>query len=345
MTASPESGAKASGGIGPLGMITIVATALVGFNTLVTSCAADRAARDAAQLHKIEQRERFWTEALRELSDILAAKEENPAGGGWKSRCLLLASRTAPFVVGKEPEGTRDPDGEIRTTQELLQLDKRAYKLEDRFRDQLEDERVVTNECSTRFTVALIAENIRRKELRQAGKSDEEAAVIEPAQMVGSITAREEQIALTGQSPTGWDIDVFWCERSVDQASDRNFRRALWLGEQLAARERLAGTNEDYQIGRIRVRMLSEALLRSPAYRFYASGRKVVSDADNEVGLVSAVRQLDPLLVDSPRPDNTTAPATPYYISVFYCAAGSPPPGSEDTSTSTPGDAAPAAAN
>ena len=57
MTESGGERPVAQSRLGLLGMATIIASALVGFNTFVVGCSNERAARDAAQLHQIEERD------------------------------------------------------------------------------------------------------------------------------------------------------------------------------------------------------------------------------------------------------------------------------------------------
>ena len=95
--------------LGLFGMLALVGSALVGFNTLIVSCSADRVARDAAQLHRIEERERFWTDAMRDLSEGAHVDDRRPQLGE-------LALRQ----IGMGPiERLGDDDAEDRIAQEF----------------------------------------------------------------------------------------------------------------------------------------------------------------------------------------------------------------------------------
>lgn len=331
MTESGGERPVAQSRLGLLGMATIIASALVGFNTFVVGCSNERAARDAAQLHQIEERERFWTEAMRDLGDLLRAKSEPAADpAAWEVRCALLGARTAPFIETKVRDSIHAEDGEIETTRELLALEKRALRLQEAFQDQIEDAQVVGQTCATRFLEEL-NEAIRKadvKEKKELTAEKDGAATADPTTQ--TIIPRQDLIELTGLSQTGWDIDVFWCERANDDLmSERNFADALKLGENLAKREREQGSLGKFRLGRIRVRMLAALLQGSEAYASHASSRHVVAEADREgeaklAKLIAEVvqPQLDPVERD-PR---STSPRTPYYLSAFLCGSGTAPP-------------------
>lgn len=333
--------------LGLLGMVTILASALVGFNTFVVGCSNERAARDAAQLHQIEERERFWTEAMRDLGDLLRAKSEPAAdAAAWEVRCALLGARTAPFIEGKIRDDIRAEDGEIETTRALLALELRAFDLQEAFVDQISNEDVVGETCATRYAKE------RERAIRKDDKKQKKELTAEKDGMATAdpttqaIIARQDLIELTGLSETGWDIDVFWCERADDDAaSERNFTDALKLGEDLAKLEREQGSLGKFRLGRIRVRMLAALLQGSEAYVSHANARHVVAEAasDGEPDLAAQIASVaQPQLAAVMRTPDSTSPPTPYYLSAFMCGAGTAPP---PDSAIAPSDAASAMAN
>jgi hypothetical protein len=314
---------------GFLGMAAILATALVGFNTLVISCSTERASRDAAQLHQIEERERFWTDAMRELSDVLRARAEagnSSSTTSWELRCRLLAQRTAPFVEDKARESSEAADGEIELSPVLLALDNRVFALQKAFVDQISNSDLVGFPCATIYQSARHDNIDARRDASTiiAGAGAQATAVTE------AITARQDLIELTPLSDTGWDIDVFWCERSNEPwASDQNFTNALDLGRRLLREGRDSGGLDGHTLGRIRIRMLASFLQVEQPYSDYASSRYLVweTSQDEEKGLAEAIiTRLDRGLEAHPVTPGPSIPVTEWYVSVFYCGAGTPPP-------------------
>lgn len=316
---------------GILGMVALVGSALVGFNSLVSGCSSDRAARNAAQLHRIEQRERFWTDAMKNFSEVVKDRGD-PAGGdeknpNWMIRCSLLALRTAPFV--ENARLTRmSADGTEEMSADLFEYNSRVDKLQQAFVDQISNPAFVDPACNAAFATARL-EAIRRQddEIRKAAQNAGKGADVAPGYVPSppvaeAIATRQDLIALTPVSENGWDIDLFWCERPADADSQRNFDEALDLAHKLATEQQKGNVLQGNRLGRIRLRMLAATLAGEPQYSPYVGHRVAVSDAKNEQSLIAALTALDPELDDLFRDETSTAPRTPWYVSLFYCAHG-----------------------
>jgi hypothetical protein len=351
----PSDGTSSSRSMGFLGLAAVAATALVGFNTLVVSCSDSRKARDAAQLHQIEESEHFWTEAMNDLSSVVEARAQQPAPDagtgntegqpGWESRCVLLAARTAPFVELNVPSGAKADDGEMTMSSELLPLRQRAFDLQKTFVDQITNAALVGETCARQFSATravTIAENDRKRAFVR-GKTDEGVTPDRP--LTDAIFAREDLIALTGPSKNGWDIDLFWCERPGDEvASATNFTEALNLGRTIAAQEASGALVAGDPWGQIRVRKLAAALQPTRAFEAYARDRTVVGDDPNESPVIdelveAAPPEVQPGIRRSQRPATTIAPRTRWYISAFFCKAGNPPIPQPQEQAASPADA------
>ncbi len=314
---------------GLLGMFAVLGSALVGFNSMVTSCSSDKAAKEAAQLHRIEQRERFWTDAIKDFDGVVSTASAAPAAKQDRVvRCMLLALRTAPFV--EVPRVSRiSEDGTEDLSADLFAYSSKVDKLQQAFIDQIGNEKIVDAECGAAFERARITEE-RRKDLTER-EAIGAAVKVEPATVKGydpsppvaeAIAVRQDQISLTPISGKGWDIDVFWCERELEADSQANFTEALTLAQKLAAEEQNGNTLKGNLLGKIRVRKLPSNLLVTPEYRYYAGRRKVVSDDSNEHSLIEGMIGLDPNLSRLDRGPQNTAPRTQWYVSAFLCKAG-----------------------
>lgn len=345
----PSGSASGSRSMGFLGLAAVAATALVGFNTLVVSCSDSRRARDAAQLHQIEESEHFWTEAMDDLSSVVEARAQQPAAEaatgragqpGWESRCVLLAARTAPFIELNAPSEATADDGEVTISSELLPLRERAFQLQKAFVAQITNVALVGDTCARQFSTTrarTIAEDDRK---RAIVKGSVDAGVAPDRPLTDAIVAREDLIALTGPSKDGWDIDLFWCERTGDEAASAvNFNEALKLGKAIADQEEAGDLVGGDPWGQIRVRKLAAALQPAPAYRAYARGLSVVSDDPNEDPVINALVAAAPGLTRVPRPATTVAPRTRWYVSAFFCNAGGPPMPQSREQTASPADA------
>lgn len=316
---------------GLLGMFAILGSALVGFNSMVTSCSSDKAAKDAAQLHRIEQRERFWTEAMKDFDGVVSAASAASAPKQfYVARCMLLALRTAPFV--EAPRVSRiSEDGTEDMSADLFTYNSRVDKLQQAFIDQIGNKKIVDSECGAAFERARIKEE-RRKDLTER-EAIGAAVKVEPATVkgydppppvAGAIAVRQDQISLTPISGKGWDIDVFWCERELEADSQTNFVEALTLAQKLAAEEKKGNTLKGSLLGKIRVRKLPSNLLATPEYKDYAGLRMVVIDDANEHSLIEGMIGLDQNLSRLDRGPQNTAPRTQWYVSAFFCKAGGP---------------------
>ncbi len=333
----PDPTPPAPGGsrFGVIGLVTLIGSALIGFNTLVTSCASEDAASNAAMLHAAEEDERFWTSAIQDLADMTG--EKGKEGENFEARCAFLASRTAPFVADFTLEKasvamrTGRPDkvenaGDDGLTPETRELTKRVRLLRDEFVRSIADENQTSSACKASYELALI-----RAQTEQATEEREQLAGPKPERSGQKAQAkpalpRDPLIELSDLSSKGWDVDVFWCEDTDDTATATNFTQAHDFAEKLAGfannGQRLVGKNAQFEIGRVRLRRLAEVLWqRQPEYsgvnglavlRYGASDR-------GEKDLADAIlaQQFGSML----QLENAPGTRTPWYISVYFCRA------------------------
>jgi len=324
--------------LGFAGLLTVLVTAVAGFNSLVVGCAADRASRDAAQRHRVEERERFWTDAMEDLAGIVKARAIGGAEmAGAQAHCRLLATRTAPFLDPAPSDSIRSADGEVERTPEMLELERRAYRLQQAFVDKIRDPELIDPGCSQTFDAARIAAVAQGDHgaavvaEAAAGATPAGSAAFQPSgEIAEAILARQDLIDLTPSRTAGWDVDLFWCERRDEAGTRANFDDALAMAEHLAARVQAGEGLGGVALGRVRLRMLASSLQGQGGYRRLADGGYILLDrpAEREVARAFAqVRLRTPQrLRVVERFADDPATATDSYVALFHCANGTPMP-------------------
>ena len=329
-----------------IGLVTLIGSALIGFNTLVTSCASEDVASNAAMLHAAEEDERFWTSAVRDLADMTG--EKGKEGGNFEARCAFLASRTAPFVAdfnrdkANEVERTDRP-AEAKTapddglTPETRELTKRVRLLRDEFVRSITNESLTSHSCNAAFELAL-----NRAETQHS--AEERAQLVGPkpertgqAAQSAPPLPRDPLIELSDLSSKGWDVDVFWCDNTEERATatrDDTDERAtaanFYQANQFAAKlaksanngQPLAGHGGPFEIGRVRLRRLAEILWRGQSEYSGVNGLAVLLYGASDRGekdLADAIlaQQFDAML----KPEDAPGTRTPWYVSVYFCRA------------------------
>lgn len=319
---------------GMFGLVAVIGSALIGLNTLVTSCASETLTTNAAQLHAAEEDERFWTDAIKELSEI--SGERAKPDGNFQARCRFLAGRTAPFIAEfiSEKADAKSAAGEQGKTveakdkslPETVELVKRVELLREEFRRYIVDEQVTSADCRLAFEQAL-----ERAQSDQAEKAARAKALAEnhapPAESHGSdqkpLPPRDPLIALSPISDTGWDVDVFWCENDKDEAATaKNFGRAYRFGTELAGYALSHRRLDSNQIGRVRVRRLAEVLWNGATEFSSLAGGEFVRFGPAEKGeteLADALTRMNPEYALQKQPASATR--TRWYVSTYFCAA------------------------
>ena len=318
---------------GVIGLVALIGSAFIGLNTLVTSCASEDAASNAAKLHAAEEDEQFWTGAIQELSDI--SRDKNKADGNFESRCALLASRTAPFIAEvntmtaerkgqSQPADNEQPAGGDGLTAETRELTKRVRMLRDEFVRLLSDEAITSLACKAEYEFAQA-----RAETELATKQRVELAPLRETRSAQATTTppqeRDPLIVLSRLSAKGYDIDVFWCEDG-EAESQLNFEDAYRFASQLAAiskaNERISGQSNQYEIGRIRVRRLAAELWQTKPEYSGVNSLNVLRYGPQEQG----ERDLASTIVAQPYStgiglEESLGSTSPWYLSAYFCKA------------------------
>ena len=217
----PSSAADKRSRLGIVGTVALVGSAMIGFNSLVTSCAAENVTRNAARLHAIEEEERFWTAAMQELSDIV--KDREPEAGNFERRCALLARRTAPFAATVEISNAEKPVQTASETDEIAVLAQRVQELQKEFVAMITNTEIVSEKCATAF-----AERKDSKTTELAGAGRLIPGRSEPSENIPEeiVVPRPPMVALSPPSRWGIDTDVFWCE-DENELRSRKISRTL----------------------------------------------------------------------------------------------------------------------
>lgn len=132
-----------------------------------------------------------------------------------------------------------------------------------------------------------------------------------------SEPVRREIVELTRESPTGWDVDLFWCDGSKGEA---NYRLAMAVGDSLAAPAKIGRSiSPGVTLGRIRVRPAPPSLQRGEG-----PARATWVVADRSEGELSAATAIQVAINNGlGRPlfglGNSNGTSTRWYISAFVC--------------------------
>lgn len=147
-----------------------------------------------------------------------------------------------------------------------------------------------------------------------------------PADLPPDEPVSRETVALTGPSPTGWDVDLFWCD---GKAAAANYRLARSVADSLAQRaESGRSIAPGMLLGSIRVRVAPAALQQGqgPARYTWLVADAGPGEKEAAIELQRAInnglgRELFGLGTSTGRP-------TRWYLSAFVCpgdGAASPP--------------------
>lgn len=313
------------------GVIAAFLGLVVAFNTLVYSCSNDRLARENAQLQRSATEERFWTEAMRDLGALVAEKgKADVDAANWESRCKLLALRTGPFSFDTSSRTQTDQGDEAMSARaKAEQL--RIQQLKLAFVQRIQDPEFVTEGCRQTFAnqqfdsaqedagAPAVAVAAATTQPDQSGTPASPEQTYEATSVTASaIAQRSNIIALTPASPTGWDVDLFWCERRGETATASNYRDALAIAQLLAAKAQNGERVGGQMLGRIRARTLP--ISQQSSGRFPVRGATIRADGGRgEFELANALREALPQYkLSVPQPGGRV---TRWYLSMFLCGA------------------------
>lgn len=323
-----------------IGIVATVVTIVSGANTLFTGYLQGAAQRRQTFREAVKNEQGYWGNLYHEYLLALDTKTEPDGSQEVLNRKLLaicqLASRDVPpfddYPLGYQIGGQQlfDTPGDDR-------LNARAALLD--MRDKLR-QAISAPSSSTEIAAQCIGQR-DAEEADQSASRDREAPASIPQDSSGAVPVPPPptlSAALTTQanvkatadtngnitsvlsagSPTGWDVDVFWCDgdnKAPNQASAQTIAKVLadWANAQ---KDIGAGIH----LGRIRLRPLpvERQTDQQPHDRNYVAYDSGPGEQDVAQALLRTVgSRVTPALTPFP----SRGRATKWYLSIFVCAA------------------------
>lgn len=313
-----------------IGLIGGLIAALVGLNTLLTTCSREQAARYAEFRLAVAAEEAVWR-AL--YDDYLSAFASNVDPESRRARLVAiqkLADREPPpfreFKLGLLRD---DPDAKRLATERLWKM-----------RTGLEA--ALGNPDSSVPQVVRAVEDSKKFREDEANKilpRSGEAAIAVQRSIVAEVTPAAPQVTtrtqvLAAGVANGWDIDLFWCSSDDATINQQNYNIAMSKGSLLArissARNTIA---PGVQLGRVRLRALPPSrqglLPNGLLYPRLGDGLQLryENQAPSERIELPAARAVATLVNQSPPGAALFASQTPtpFYLSLFVCAGPNRP--------------------
>jgi hypothetical protein len=297
-----------------IGLVGGIIAALVGINTVLTTCSNDAAARYAGFRQAVAAEEGFWKTLY---GDYLGAFGRNVEVEEKRARLFAiwtLSDRDIPPFAEHRLGFLRD-DSQTKQAART-----RLVNMKRRLREAISQQR-----SSDVFVVQGLA--LEQFEQAEATKfSDTATEVVRlPVPASGSAAVNLDTQVLSMGLASGWDIDVFWCAGGGAQTEAANYSVALDRARSLAA----AATAQTQiapgvRLGRVRVRVLPEAR------QGLIPGTRVINAALGdghqmraEASEAAAAERIAAFLNRKQPPFQPfqSQTRTPWYLSLFACAA------------------------
>jgi hypothetical protein len=301
-----------------------IIAALVGVNAALTTCSNESVTRYQSFQQAVGAEELYWRSLY---NDYLGAFRQGMSPEERNARYFalsVLAKRDVPDFH-EYPLGLFADDTDRRLAHDRLQ------SMKDRLRDVLAragstDLQFATQQQDQNFADSV--GSVRSEQDRAVAPAASAAAPPPPATAVGVSYVTQ---VLAAGDPHGWDFDIFWCGGGGTVTETQNYAAGYGAAHVLADLSASNGRLGDQKLGRVRLVMLPQArqgdniplghLLVS--YPTRGSGNQIRPEGSAaEQAVALQVRRVIPgggQYVSLP----STTP-TPYYISLFACAAREP---------------------
>lgn len=304
--------------------VSLIVSAVVGFNTAVTGCVESAESRYRHFQTAVRDEEAFYKGLF---GDYVTALDIKASDERRQARILTiksLASRPLPnfsiFYLGPFAEGK---DLKIAASRHIAAM-------------QVSLLAAIENKDSSGAAVAAAAQietfraddasNLRARDggnvvpVAQAQTANAVVATQLASATAAAGTLSYKARVLSAGSPTGYDIDVFWCagDREADNAAVAQ-RAAVSLA---AKADTLQPVGPGVRFGRVRLRPLPIALQTQGSYA--DRGYRIVYDlGPGDRAAASAVKSvLDASSPPAFTPGTSDKPSK-WYVSVFVCPAAS----------------------
>jgi hypothetical protein len=306
-------------------VIGSIIAALVGMNTALTTCSNQSVTRYQSFHQAVDAEEVYWRSLY---NDYLNAFRQGMSGEERGARLFalaVLAQRQVPDFH-EYPLGLFGDDTSKRLAHDRLQT------MKDRLRDALarpqsSDAAFAAQQQAQNFAESI--GSVRSAQDRNAAPPDTAPdATPPPSSGVNYVT----QILASG-NPRGWDFDVFWCGGGDAAIESQNYAAGFAAARALAD---LSSTNQrlgDQPLGQVRLVMLPEGR-QGGIYPVRGAGNQIRPErSPAEQQIADAVQRAIPGGMRYQRIPSDTASA--WYLSLFACAAGTPPPTAPPISADT----------
>ena len=291
-----------------VGTITAVVGAVVALNTAVGAWTTERVARHNSFREAVKAEESYWKALYDDyLKTFDSAVTKDEAQRKAKHYAILnLANHIIPDF---EEYGVRDGL--------KAEASARLLAIRTSLIDALQDGRASGPEIAAASrNASYVADDANRLRDRStpsptAQRIEQEVEKVAPA---GASLSYQTRVLATGH-PKGWDIDVFWCQGSLEQT---NFARAQEAATRLAAQATAGEKPAGMLLGRVRLRSVPPAFQKKPGDP--GRGNVVIWDAGKgEHELANAVLQtINPPSGNAFNLVHSTGQSR-WYLSVFAC--------------------------
>jgi hypothetical protein len=296
-----------------------IIAAFVGMNTALTTCSAQTVARHQTFRQAVDSEETYWRNLY---NDYLAVFRSGVTDRERTARLFAL-SVLAERPIPKFDEYSLGMGGsDARAT-----ANARLTSMQNRLKEALSRRESSNPEVAQQRqeqSLAAAEQTVRTsRERASADIAGSEEAPAESAQIASGVNYLPQVLARG--DPRGWDFDVFWCGGGGTEIELSNYSAGLDMARALSARsaggERLAND----RLGRVRLVMLPESR-QGGIYPTRGAGLELRAERiRGEPAIAAAVRSTVPKgrdlrIIASDMP-------TPWYVSLFSCAAGQAPSG------------------
>lgn len=299
-----------------LGHYAAVVTTLVGIfvtlNTAVTTFARERVEHAAGFRAAVKVEEDYWAALYQQYVAVLAQPgQEERARSARLLAISELSTHEVPDFAEYSPGLFGGGDNQQKAAH--AQLAGMQQSLQDALKNELTSGPIVARNAEyiiANKTEARPREQGRVTDVEQQAARDEIGSAATPGVSYATQT-------LAVGSPTGWDIDVFWCAGGPEA---ERYARATRVATELARLADAGYARRGFSVGRVRLRTLPQ---EQQAISGYASGVDVVL-ADSGAGEAAAAGELARLVGEGAHVPLKVATSlgsrTAWYLSVFVCA-------------------------
>lgn len=302
---------------GKLATLGAIVTAIVGFNSALTSCSKDTVARYEAFRGAVTTEESFWKDRYTEY--VAISSEQNKDVRRQKLFAIAALAQHPVPSFAEYSFGLMDPGKERKEAVTRLSA-MRETLLAALATDRTGDPAVA---AAVQQSVAF--EREQAETVSAAAAPDQTPAPgLKPDVVTAQVDITPTTVpqTLSLGKPSGWDIDLFWCAGGGDETEKRNYALALDRARRLGSAS-TAGrpVAPGVTLGRIRLRVLPE-LKQGGRYPALGSGNTLSVDGGNgepeaAAAVLSLLNKVQPAFNQA-----ASDAGSRFYLSGYVCNAG-----------------------